>query len=189
MKDLTAAPPQEIQDFYNKALFYAAQAHNGQLYAGLPYIVHVCMVADEVLAADKHEPLDNLTDAVQIALLHDVLEDTPVTEKEMLKHFKPTIVHGVDLLTKKEGLPLPDYLLNIQEGGTDVSAIKMCDRIVNLQKPPAHWDAKKIEDYYDESILIFEILGENHEYASRRLDMKIDLYEEMFMKKETLNLL
>lgn len=183
MKGLTAAPPQEIQDFYNKALFYAAEAHNGQLYAGLPYITHVCMVANEVLAADKEEPLDDLKSAVQIALLHDVLEDTKVTGKEMLKHFQPQVVHGVDLLTKKEGLPIPDYLLNIQDGGIDVSAIKMCDRIVNLQRPPAHWGADKLEEYYDESILIFEILGENHDYVSRRLDMKIDLYEEMFMKK------
>ncbi|MDR2944822.1 MAG: hypothetical protein LBU81_07085 [Methanosarcinales archaeon] len=178
-----AAPPNELQDFYNNALFYAAQAHNGQLYAGLPYVIHVCMVADEVLAADRKRPFQNIKDAVSIALLHDVLEDTPVTKEEMLRRFEPAVVFGVDLLTKKEGLPLPDYLNGIKSGGSDISAVKMCDRIINLQKPPAHWGADKIEEYYDESVLILEILGESHDYVSKRLDMKIDLYEEMFMKK------
>lgn len=184
MKDLTAAPPNDFQDFYNKALFYAAVAHNGQFYAGdLPYIVHVCMVADEVTAADRHEPLQNLKDAVQIALLHDVLEDTPITKEEMLKTFDPAVVSGVDLLTKKEGLPIPEYLKKISAGGSDVSTIKMCDRIINLQKPPAHWNSEKISEYYEESLLILEILGWSSEYVSGRLEMKIELYEEMFMRK------
>lgn len=172
----------ELQDFYNKALFYAAAAHDGQLYAGLPYVIHVCMVAAEVMAADKKEPLSNIKDAVQIALLHDVLEDTPITENEMLQNFVPAVVHGVDLLTKKEGQPLEDYLSGIKAGSSDVSVIKMCDRIINLQKPPAHWGSEKILEYYEESILILEMLGWSSEYVSGRLKGKIELYEEMFMK-------
>lgn len=173
----------ELSDFYNKALFYAAVAHNGQLYAGLPYVIHVCMVANEVLAADKHEPLSNIKDAVQIALLHDVLEDTPITETEMLQNFEPAVVHGVNLLTKKEGQPLEDYLSGIKAGGSDVSVIKMCDRIINLQKQPAHWGSEKILEYYEESLSILEMLGESSEYVSKRLMRKIELYEEMFMRK------
>ena len=183
-KDTTAAPSQDIQDFYNKALFYAAAAHDGQFYAGnLPYIVHVCMVADEVLAADRIEPFSNITDAVQIALLHDVLEDTPITKEEMLLHFSPEVVHGVDLLTKKDGLPLLKYFKGIKDGGRDVSAIKMCDRIINLQKPPASWNADKIFEYYEESKVILEMLGWSSAYISGRLKLKIELYEEMFMGK------
>jgi len=183
-KNAFAAPPQEIQDFYNKTLFYAAAAHNGQFYAGnLPYVIHVCMVADEVLAADRIEPFSNIKDAVQIALLHDVLEDTPITKEEMLLHFSPEVVHGVDLLTKKDGLPLSEYFKGIKDGGRDVSAIKMCDRIINLQKPPASWDANKIFEYYEESKVILEMLGWSSDYISGRLKMKIELYEEMFMKK------
>jgi Guanosine polyphosphate pyrophosphohydrolases/synthetases len=183
-KDTIAAPPQEIQDFYNKALFYAAAAHDGQLYSGLPYIIHVCMVAGEVFSADRIEPFSNLKDAVQIALLHDVLEDTPITKEEMLLHFSPEVVHGVDLLTKKDGLPLLEYFKGIKDGGRDVSAIKMCDRIINLQEPPAHWNAAKIREYYDESFVILETFGRSSDYLSKRLEFKIGLYEEMFMKKQ-----
>ena len=182
-KDSLVAPPQEIQDFYNKALFYAAAAHNGQLYSGLPYIIHVCMVADEVFSTDRIEPFSNLKDAVQIALLHDVLEDTPITKEEMLLHFSPEVVHGVDLLTKKDGLPLLEYFKGIKDGGRDVSAIKMCDRIINLQKPPAHWNADKIFEYYEESLVILEMFGWSSDYISSRLKVKIELYEGMFMKK------
>ncbi|MDR0767147.1 MAG: hypothetical protein LBE57_01675 [Methanosarcinales archaeon] len=178
-----AAPPEEIQDFYNKALFYAARAHNGQLYANLPYIVHVCMVADEVLMADRIEPLSNLKDAVQIALLHDVLEDTPITKDEMLESFEPNVVHGVDLLTKKEGLPLSAYFQRIKDGDADVSVIKMCDRIINLQRPPVHWTAEDIAEYNEESLMILEMLGWSSEYVSKRLRVKVELYEKMFMRK------
>jgi Guanosine polyphosphate pyrophosphohydrolases/synthetases len=175
---------QEIQDFYNKALFYAAAAHNNQFYAGdLPYIVHVCMVADEVFSADRIEPFSNIKDAVQIALLHDVLEDTPITKEEMLLHFSPEVARGVDLLTKKDGLPLLEYFKGIKDGGRDVSAIKMCDRIINLQKPPAHWNADKIFEYYEESLVILEMFGWSSDYISSRLKLKIELYEEMFMGK------
>ena len=182
-KDTLAAPPQDIQDFYNKALFYAAAAHDGQLYSGLPYIIHVCMVADEVLSADRIEPFSNLKDAVQVALLHDVLEDTPITEEEMLLHFSPEVVHGVDLLTKKDGLPLLEYFKGIKDGGRDVSAIKMCDRIINLQKPPASWNADKIFEYYEESKVILEMFGWSNSYVSGRLKLKIGLYEKLFMEK------
>ena len=183
IKETLAAPPQEIQDFYNKALFYAAAAHDGQLYSGLPYIIHVCMVAGEVFSADRIEPFSNLKDAVQIALLHDVLEDTPITEEEMLLHFSPEVIHGVDLLTKKDGLPLLEYFKGIKDGGRDVSAIKMCDRIINLQKPPASWNADKILEYYEESLVILEMFGWSSAYISGRLRLKIELYEEMFMEK------
>jgi len=177
-------PSQEIQDFYNKALFYAATAHKNQFYAGdLPYIVHVCMVADEVFSADRIEPFSNIKDSVQIALLHDVLEDTPITKEEMLLHFSPEVVHGVDLLTKKDGLPLSEYFKGIKDGGRDVSAIKMCDRIINLQKPPKHWNADKIFEYYEESLVILEMFGWSSDYISSRLKVKIELYEGMFMKK------
>jgi (p)ppGpp synthase/HD superfamily hydrolase len=65
------------QEKYITALRYAAAAHNGQKLPGtdLPYLVHVTMVAMEVIAALARE--DGLSGdlAVQCALLHDVIED------------------------------------------------------------------------------------------------------------------
>ncbi|MDY0266035.1 MAG: hypothetical protein RBQ94_00035 [Methanimicrococcus sp.] len=133
-----AAFPQELQDFYNHALFFAAEAHGNQLYGGSPYILHVCMVADEVFAAHQKEPFSNIENAVQIALLHDVLEDTHIMENEMLQHFSSDVVSGVKLLTKHKGQSLRDYLSGIKKGGADISKIKMCDRIINLQRLPVH---------------------------------------------------
>jgi|GEM_PF-948501 len=177
------AAPYELQDFYNHALFFAAEAHGNQLYGGSPYILHVCMVADEIFAAHQKEPFSNIENAVQIALLHDVLEDTHITENEMLQHFSSDVVSGVKLLTKHKGQPLRDYLSGIKKGDADVSKIKMCDRIINLQRVPSHWNADKILEYDEESLLILERLGESSRYISQRLKLKIELYEEMFMVK------
>lgn len=69
----------DLQDSYNQAWIFAAGAHAGQTLTAstLPYAVHLAMVANEVMAADREAPIERLAETLQIALLHDVLEDTP----------------------------------------------------------------------------------------------------------------
>lgn len=58
-----------------KALQHAIRAHGADTdWGGQLYVLHPMAVADRI---DKHPaPLDNREDAVVVALLHDVLEDT-----------------------------------------------------------------------------------------------------------------
>ena len=59
----------------HKALYYAAQAHDGQHRKGtmVPYIVHPYEVAQILMAEDADE------EVVAAGMLHDILEDTAIT--------------------------------------------------------------------------------------------------------------
>lgn len=65
---------------YQKILEYATSAHGEQKrkYTGDPYIVHPIAVAEIVKGLDGDEAM------IYAALLHDVLEDTPVTSNQLL---------------------------------------------------------------------------------------------------------
>lgn len=78
-----------------KALRIAAEAHAGQTdKAGAAYILHPMRVADRCCAAEEKI----------VALLHDVLEDTPVTPERLLAEgFPQSIVRSVLAVTRNSG--------------------------------------------------------------------------------------
>ena len=85
------------QDKYIKALRFAAEKHKGQKFPGTDwsYTVHLNMVAMEIIAALSHEPDAKGELAVQVALLHDVIEDTETIEEELQSKFSQEITDGV----------------------------------------------------------------------------------------------
>jgi len=60
----------------------------------------------------------------------------------------------------------------------EVGIVKMSDRITNLQKPPKHWNNKKIISYRQEAQYILESLKFSNKYLAERLSFKIDEYEK-----------
>jgi (p)ppGpp synthase/HD superfamily hydrolase len=98
--------PNWTQDDYIKAYRFAADRHNNQKYPGtdLPYIMHLSFVCMETIAALRVSAVAEETVAVQCALLHDVIEDTPTTYdevKQVSPIFKPHRIIG-----RKRRLPL-----------------------------------------------------------------------------------
>jgi guanosine-3',5'-bis(diphosphate) 3'-pyrophosphohydrolase len=86
--------PEEI-DFVRRAYAYAEEAHRGQLRkSGEPYITHPLAVA-WILAGLQ---LDATT--IAAALLHDVVEDTRVTDEEIVRQFGSEVAALVDGVTK-----------------------------------------------------------------------------------------
>ena len=81
-----------------EAFVFAKDAHEGQMRSsGEPYITHPVAVA-KILSEIN---LDHQT--IMAALMHDVIEDTPVTEEEMTEKFGESVaelVEGVSKLTK-----------------------------------------------------------------------------------------
>lgn len=76
---------------------FAEQAHHGQLRkSGEPYILHPLAVAEIVV----NMQMDSLS--IIAALLHDVVEDTTVSLKEIEEHFGQDCAMLVDGLTKLE---------------------------------------------------------------------------------------
>ncbi|MBI3651880.1 MAG: HD domain-containing protein [Acidobacteria bacterium] len=109
----------------------AEAAHAGQLRdEGTPYIVHPVRVA--VSLVDELEIFS--PQLICSALLHDVIEDSPITREEVAEWFDQEIAHLVWLLTKLDSVSLGDYLAAI-EAAADSGAplVKLCDRLDNLR--------------------------------------------------------
>lgn len=78
-----------------KAFDFACEKHKGQFrHCGDPYIVHPVQVAKGVLEIGLE------SNAVQAALLHDVMEDCAVKYSEIEKQFNVEVADLVDGLTK-----------------------------------------------------------------------------------------
>lgn len=171
-------------DLFQKAIWYAAKAHQGQTVPGtqLPYLTHLSQVVSEVWACwHENNPFD-IEKAVLCAWLHDVLEDTPAKEQELQTHFGQTIATGVKALTKNPELPhteqMGDSLTRIVAHSPEVCIVKMADRITNLQAPPAHWQLDKRQRYQEEAKQIWEALHQANLPIAKRLQAKIDAYSQ-----------
>lgn len=78
-----------------RAYHYAEQAHSGQKRAsGEAYFIHPCAVAQILMELG----LDSAT--VAAAFLHDVIEDTPVTEEDIRTNFGDEVLELVSGVTK-----------------------------------------------------------------------------------------
>ncbi len=82
------------------ALRFADDAHSGQFRKGsrIPYLIHPLNVARILL---DHGCSDELAVA---ALLHDTVEDTPVTIEEIRTVFGDTVARLVEFATEPDGL-------------------------------------------------------------------------------------
>jgi len=130
--------PNANEALLNKAYVYAMQKHGGQKRAsGDPYFSHPLEVA--AILTDMH--LDEET--IVVALLHDTIEDTSATRREISELFGDNIAKLVDGLTKLKRLDLVSkktqqaenlrkLLLAISED-TRVLLVKLADRLHNMR--------------------------------------------------------
>ena len=85
----------EDRELLIRAYHYAEQAHSGQKRAsGEAYFIHPCAVAQILIELG----LDSAT--VAAAFLHDVIEDTPVTEEDIRRDFGDEVLLLVSGVTK-----------------------------------------------------------------------------------------
>jgi (p)ppGpp synthase/HD superfamily hydrolase len=131
----------------------AWQAHEGQKRKdGAPYIVHplrvaVCTV--EELGARE-------TDLAAAALLHDTVEDTPLTLEDVERLAGPRVRTLVDLLTKPKLLDKAEldriYFSRLRAGDAGASVVKCADRIDNLRDMKGSgWSLEKKKGYLAEA--------------------------------------
>jgi guanosine-3',5'-bis(diphosphate) 3'-pyrophosphohydrolase len=179
----------DIQTLYQKAIRFAAEKHGRQKVKGTrnPYVVHLSNVAMELFVAAPNTPDFDLPFAVQVALLHDTIEDTPTTRAELKTTFGSDIDDAVWALTKNPKLlkdyRLTDSLAKIRQCRSEVWAVKLADRITNLQPPPRYWSRNHIREYIDDSIQILEALRGSNKFLEERLSGKIEEYRRYLEKK------
>ncbi|MCE9585203.1 RelA/SpoT family protein [Candidatus Nomurabacteria bacterium] len=135
--DLAVNLTPEDHILIQKAYDFAKKAHEGQLRkSGEPYFVHVFETAKTI--AKLH--MDAKT--ISAGLMHDVLEDTNITEKEMEKEFGKEIVFLVNGVTKLGTLKYHGKERHVESlrkffvamaNDLRVVIIKFADRLHNLK--------------------------------------------------------
>lgn len=176
------------QELYQKAMKFAGEKHHDQKMPGhiANYLLHVSNVAMEILMAHHYSKDFDLNYAIQVAILHDVIEDTPTTYEELERLFGKTVADGVLALTKNTQLEtkeamMQDSLRRINALQTEVGMVKLADRITNLQGPPNHWSEDKKRRYLREAQLISEKLAGKNQFLNERLLQKINDYPQYFL--------
>ena len=106
------------QPMLELALSIATEAHSGQFdKAGIDYIEHPIYVASQVDTEEEKA----------VALLHDVIEDSPFTAEELLLAGLPeTVVTAVQILSKKKGQDYQTYLENVKSNSL-ARVVKLAD--------------------------------------------------------------
>ena len=135
-------------DFVREAHDVAKKAHEGQKrYSGAPYFTHVFEVAC-ILAR-----LRLGRDAVAAGLLHDVLEDTPVTYEQLKQRFGSDVALLVDGVTKigKVSFESVEHeqaenfrkMLFSMIQDVRIILVKLADRLHNMRTLEYHTEAKR----------------------------------------------
>lgn len=113
-----------MTNYIQKAQEISTKAHMGQVdKAGKDYINHPKRVAERLL---------NESENVQIvAWLHDVVEDTSITLKDLEQIFNKKVIDALTLLTHDKSVPYMEYVEKISHNEI-ARKVKMSDLIDNM---------------------------------------------------------
>ncbi len=129
--------PEEVEQI-DRAYALACKAHEGQFrLSGEPYIIHPICVADILVGIGMD------ASSIIAALLHDTVEDTPVTLEDVSREFGEEVVTLVDGVTKLGKVPLSTQeeqqaenirkMLLAMSKDVRVIIIKLADRLHNMR--------------------------------------------------------
>jgi RelA/SpoT family (p)ppGpp synthetase len=121
-----------------EAYLFAKKAHGTQTrYTGEPYITHPLTVAS-ILAEMRMDPA-----TIMAAILHDVVEDTEVTQDEILEIFGSEVSDLVDGVTKLTQIHFENYaqaqaenfrkMVMAMASDIRVILVKLADRLHNMR--------------------------------------------------------
>ncbi|MCC7162600.1 MAG: bifunctional (p)ppGpp synthetase/guanosine-3',5'-bis(diphosphate) 3'-pyrophosphohydrolase [Anaerolineae bacterium] len=117
------------------AIDFAAHAHHGQFRKAspLPYIIHPLNVARILIECGASE------EVVVAAVLHDVVEDTPVTLHEVREQFGENIARLVGGMTEpnrkdKWEKRKQDMLDLFETASQDLLLLELADRLDNIRE-------------------------------------------------------
>ncbi len=177
--------PAADEDLINKAYVFAMKAHGSQKRAsGDPYFSHPVEVAYKL----TQYKLD--TSSIITALLHDTVEDTPVTLQDIEDAFGPEIralVDGVTKLSKLEGKSenmkqaenFRKLLLAMSED-IRVLLVKLADRLHNMQTLKYIKNPEKRQRIARETSEIYAALAERIGMRNLKEDLQDLAFAELY---------
>lgn len=135
-----------------KAMLLAYDAHHGQRdKAGIPYIFHPFHLAEQMP--------DELTTCV--ALLHDVVEDTPLTLDDLAGDFPPAIINALALLTHQPDTSYDDYIRALRDDPI-AATVKRADLLHNSDEarlalcPISDAEKARLRQKYQKALTLLE---------------------------------
>jgi guanosine-3',5'-bis(diphosphate) 3'-pyrophosphohydrolase len=155
--------PNDDLEIIRRAWAFCLQQHEGQKRAsGEPYVIHPLEVA-QVLAEWKMD-----STAIAAGLLHDAVEDTPVTTAEIAKRFGEQVAHIVEGVTKLDKIKFANRedhqaenirkMLLAMVTDVRVVLIKLADRLHNM-RTLEHLKAEKQQKIARETMDIYAPLA------------------------------
>ena len=132
--------------------------------SGAPYVLHCIRAMMTVQSMD----------AKMVAVMHDLVEDTPMTLEQLQEcGFSEVVIKGVDLVTHRDDVTYADYIVAIK-GNAIATEVKLADLKDNTalertlyREKTSEKDCVRIQKY----ILSFQFLTDAIDEASYRRQM------------------
>lgn len=98
---------------------------------GSPYVVHPMMVAKKLARLDFPDEI------IAAAMIHDVLEDTDITEQQLRQELGNEVVNIILPLSEDKKLEWEErkkkYITDVKNAGPATKAVSIADKIHNLE--------------------------------------------------------
>ena len=131
---------------------FASKHHKGQWYGSKPYMYHLKKVSDVALDCDYTDE-----SILMSCLLHDVIEDTMATYKDVKENFGEEVAEIVYCVTDELGRSRKERksktYKKIRNNPKSI-VVKLCDRISNITESMGseNYNLKLMKMYLDEHI-------------------------------------
>ncbi len=146
---------------FNEARDFAIKSHGNQKYGVYPYEIHLGNVVAVLMRFNVDLTSKYNLNLLTAAWLHDVLEDTEVTETELTKKFGNVVTAIVCALSDDKGDSRAERKANFYtkiSGNEDAVIVKLADRISNTEFSLIHGNDRKFELYKLEQQKLEEVL-------------------------------
>jgi len=141
-----------LDDEVIKARAISKEFHKNQNYGDKPYMFHIESVVNKV------KQITDSKQAIILAYLHDVVEDTKFTYDDVKHNFDDNMAYLVNILTDEEGHNRKERkrktnkkLSKVSEDYKDALIVKICDRLANLEHSKETGNRSKLNMYLKEN--------------------------------------
>lgn len=138
-----------IPDVVDIAWELVDEFHAGQMYGDKPYRYHLEAVLNSIT---KKWGTGNRA-LMAIAILHDILEDTSISERTLINKVGKDITKCIVALSKVEGEPYEEYIYRVREYHYS-KEVKIHDTLCNLTESIMSDSAHRVRKYSNQLQLL-----------------------------------
>ena len=136
-----------LNDEFQNVVDLVVKGHSGQNYGNIPYFYHLKNVEDMVRFLYQFEAENVICKLVELAWLHDILEDKPKFYQEFIKHLLPLqLQEAVEAISKKDNETRNEYIRRCRKNEYALK-VKIADTMSNLEHSVKDGNIRRINKY------------------------------------------